>query len=225
MTMNNDHYLQLWDQVLLRVLDVRLRRIEAGELFLPYTLPASTFIFCSHGRCELWLDEDIWLADSFYLLHSGKGKKLKVNTEQEMELYFIFYKAVLPPRSLREFHMLMQANSPFEQTWGMSPAEPLELHSLVRQLLSGWYASKSPVSKLQVKGVFMQFLHHVLKYRHRRFRLSYCRSIPEIIWYSPPNRPWSSCRPILSGAALRRLRADACICGMRIVPGTVILLQ
>ncbi|WP_245864434.1 hypothetical protein [Paenibacillus donghaensis] len=148
MTMNSDHHLQLWDQVLLRVLDIRLRRVEAGEFLLPYVLPTSSFIFCAHGSGELWLDEEIWLADSFYLLHSGKGRKLKVNTEKGMELYFIFYKAVLPQNSLREFHILMQTDSPFDQMWGISPAEPLELLSLAQQMLEGWHTNKSPIGKL-----------------------------------------------------------------------------
>ncbi|AIQ16910.1 hypothetical protein H70357_09725 [Paenibacillus sp. FSL H7-0357] len=161
--MDNDHHLQLWDQVLLRVLDIRLRRVEAGEFHLPYVLPASSFIFCTHGSGELWLDEEIWLADGFYLLHAGKGRRLKVNTEKGMELYFIFYKAVLSQNSLREFHILMQTDSPFDHMWGISPAEPLELLSLAQQMLEGWHTDKSPIGKLLIKGMFMQFLHHALK--------------------------------------------------------------
>ncbi|QUL57325.1 AraC family transcriptional regulator [Paenibacillus tritici] len=161
--MNNDLHLQLWDQVLLRVLDIRLRRVEADEYPLPYILPASSFILCTHGSGELWLDDEIWLADGFYLLHSGKGRRLRINTEKGMELYFIFYKAVLPQNTLREFHILLQTDSPFDQIWGITPAGPLELLSLARQMLEGWHTGKSPIGRLQVKGVFMQFLHHVLQ--------------------------------------------------------------
>ncbi|KWX74017.1 hypothetical protein AML91_16455 [Paenibacillus jilunlii] len=177
--MKNDHHLQLWDQVLLRVLDIRVHRVEAGGFPLPYTLPASCFIFCTNGSGELWLDEDIWLAGSFYLLHSGKGRRLKVNTEKGIELHFIFYKAVLPPSSLREFHMLMQTDSPFDQTWGISPAEPLELFSLAQQMLESWHADKSPIGKLLVKGIFMQFLHHTLqdKQHRRAFRPSVAEQV------------------------------------------------
>ncbi|RXZ79200.1 helix-turn-helix domain-containing protein [Paenibacillaceae bacterium] len=169
--MQSDDYIQLWNQVLVRVLDVRLKKIGQGDFLHHYILPTSTFVFVARGQGELWLDNEIWLANRFHLLHGGKGNRLTVKTETSLDVYLMMYKTALPSSALREFHLMLQNDAPFDKSWGISPLDPLELLDLVQAMFRNWHQADDGFNKLQVRGHFIQFIQSVL--RQRKHALSH----------------------------------------------------
>ncbi|THF72705.1 AraC family transcriptional regulator [Cohnella fermenti] len=161
-------HIQLWNQVMVRVLDVRHIRVERGDELYRYLTPASAFLFAAHGQGELWVEDDVRLIERFYLLHTGKGRRVTVRTDGFVELYLILYKATLPASSLREFHMAMQSDNPFQETWGLVPSEPLELLELARTMQGDWRQAGDGVDRLRIKGDFIRFVYTILKMRTER---------------------------------------------------------
>lgn len=163
--MNIREQIQLWNQVMVRVIDVRLKRIGRGEELYRYTLPSSAFLLAAQGRGELWADDDVWLTERFRLLHVGKGRRITVKTDGALDVYLILYKTALPASALREFHMMLQTSDPFKQMWSIVPQEPLELLELVHSMLDGWTEENDGLSRLRVRGDFIRFVHAIMRQR------------------------------------------------------------
>ncbi|CAM4442786.1 AraC family transcriptional regulator [Paenibacillus endophyticus] len=166
--------IQLWNQVIVRVLDVRVIRIERGDEIRDYITPSSLFIFTANGNAELWADGDVWLSERFHLMHVGKGKRLNVRSAGLLDVYMILYNASLPASALREFHMMMQTDNPFMESWGLSPSEPLALLEMLETMLIGWQKANGGgneqldlgkiegLKRLKAKGEFIRFAHAAL---------------------------------------------------------------
>lgn len=163
--MNIQEQIQLWNQVMIRVLDVRIKRIGRGDELYHYLAPTSAFLFAAHGRAELWVDGDVWLTERFHLLHIGKGKRVTVRSDGVLDVYLILYKTALPQAALREFHMMLQTDNPFQQNWGLIPAEPLELLELIQTMLGSWQQTDEGLARLKTKGDFIRFVHAILRQR------------------------------------------------------------
>lgn len=71
--MNIGEQIQLWNQVDIRVLDIRIKRIGRGDVICDYVTPASMFMFVANGHAELWTNDEVWLSERFHLIHIGKG--------------------------------------------------------------------------------------------------------------------------------------------------------
>ncbi|OAB36047.1 AraC family transcriptional regulator [Paenibacillus glacialis] len=160
--MNIDDHIQLWNQAIVKVLDVRHNVLERGERLHRYILPASTFVYTVRGRGRLWLDGEAYYADRFHVLHVGKGACLEAEAETVLEYYLILYKAVLPPNCLYEFQMLIESDNPFEQTFSFAPHDALELLEFTQRMHRHWNHTNG-LDKLQVRGFFYQFVHRLLR--------------------------------------------------------------
>ncbi|WP_440119024.1 ABC transporter substrate-binding protein [Paenibacillus sp. QZ-Y1] len=158
MGIQND--IKLWDQVQVRVLDVRFISLATNELFRNYVLPTSAFVYV-HGRGQVWLDEEVWSTGQFLLLHGGKGRRLTFEATGATEVYLILYKSTLPTNVLLEYRMMLLQRNPFEQSWAIEPDHALELRELVRNIHECW-AGQDQVGKIQVKGYFFQLVQYVL---------------------------------------------------------------
>jgi iron complex transport system substrate-binding protein len=158
--MNINDHIQLWDQAIVRVLDVRKSVLEPGKRLQGYTLPTSTFIYAVRGRGRLWLDGDVHYADRFYVLHGGKGACLEIEAETAFEYYLILYKAVLPQNSLYDFKLLMQNDNPFEKPFGFAPHDALELVDLIQRTHQNW-SQTNRQDMLEIRGIFYQFVHRL----------------------------------------------------------------
>jgi iron complex transport system substrate-binding protein len=163
--MNIHEQIQLWNQVMIRVLDVRIKRIGRGDEIYHYLTPTSAFLFVAQGQGELWVDDDVWLSERFYLLHVGKGRRVTVRTHGFLDVYLILYKTALPAVALREFHMMLQTDNPFEESWGLVPTDPLELLELVQTMLGSWQQADEGLARLRAKGDFICFAHTILRQR------------------------------------------------------------
>ncbi|MFB9275467.1 AraC family transcriptional regulator [Cohnella cellulosilytica] len=149
------------------MLDVRLKRIGRGDELNGYALPSSAFLLAAHGQGELRMDDEVWLSERYRLLHAGKGRRITVRADGPLDVYLILYKTALPASALREFHMMLQTSDPFEQSWAIVPAEPLELLELIDSMLGAWARGDDGLRRLQVRGDFIRFVHAVLSQRER----------------------------------------------------------
>lgn len=179
----------MWNQVIVRVLDIRVQRIGRGDDIRDYAAPTSLFVFAANGQAELQVDGSVWLSDRFHLLHIGKGKRITVRPFGPLDVYMVLYKAALPAVALREFHMMMQNDNPFSECWGITPSDPLALLEMLGGMLDGWRGGdkgetdgngewalddrrdkdhNDGLKRLQAKGEFIRFAHAALRERAER---------------------------------------------------------
>ncbi|WP_338654070.1 AraC family transcriptional regulator [Lysinibacillus sp. Y5S-8] len=176
--MNISEEIQLWNQVVIRVLDIRVRRLGRGDEIRNYVTPASTFMFVANGRAELWVNDEVWLSERFHLIHIGKGQRITVQSTDFLDIYMILYNASLPASALREFHMIMQTDNPFMKSWAVSPSEPLVMLERLETMLSDWQQIDNgqidkekdmkdvhELRRLKAKGEFIRFVHAALQER------------------------------------------------------------
>lgn len=176
--MNISEEIQLWNQVVIRVLDIRVKRLGRGDEIRNYVTPASTFMFVANGRAELWVNDEVWLSERFHLIHIGKGQGITVQSTDFLDIYMILYNASLPASALREFHMMMQTDNPFMKSWAVSPSEPLVMLERLETMLSDWQQIDNgqidkekdmkdvhELRRLKAKGEFIRFVHAALQER------------------------------------------------------------
>jgi len=184
--MNISEQIQLWNQVIVRVLDVQAKRLGRGDEIHDYVTPSSLFLFAANGRAELWTDGDVRLSERFYVLHVGRGQRITVQSADLPDVYMILYEASLPASALREFHMMMQTDNPFMESWGVSPSEPLAMLEMLETMLDDWRRAGSEsdsdrqsgtrqeqdrakgddgLRRLKAKGEFLRFAHAALHER------------------------------------------------------------
>lgn len=153
-------------------------RIERGDEITDYITPSSLFIFTANGNAELWADGEVWLSERFRLMHVGKGKRLNVRSAGTLDVYMILYNASLPASAMREFHIMMQTDNPFKESWGLSPSEPLTFLEMLETMLGGWQkpsdesngqldtniniGAADGLRRLKAKGEFIRFAHAAL---------------------------------------------------------------
>ncbi|PKU51260.1 MULTISPECIES: AraC family transcriptional regulator [Lysinibacillus] len=176
--MNISEEIQLWNQVVIRVLDIRVKRLGRGDEIRNYVTPASTFMFVANGRAELWVNDEVWLSERFHLIHIGKGQRITVQSTDFLDIYMVLYNASLPASALREFHMMMQTDNPFMKSWAVSPSEPLVMLERLETMLSDWQQIDNgqidkekdmkdvhELRRLKAKGEFIRFVHAALQER------------------------------------------------------------
>jgi len=157
--------IQIWNQVTVRVLDVRLKQAGIDDGLYQYRLPSSAFLFVYQGQGELWVDDEVWLCERTYVLHAGKGSQVTVWSREALNVYILLYKASLPASALREFHMMIEDADPFMEHWGFSPGEPLAMLELLQTLIGGWLKPDDGLTRFLAKGNFIRFVHAVLRER------------------------------------------------------------
>lgn len=176
--MNISEQIQLWNQVVIRVLDIRVKRVGGGDEICDYVTPASMFMFVANGRGELWTKDEVWLSERFHLIHIGKGQRITVQSTDFLDTYMILYNASLPASALREFHMMMQTDNPFMKSWAVSPSEPLVMLEMLETMLTDWQQIDNgqldkeknmkdvhELRRLKAKGEFIRFVHATLQER------------------------------------------------------------
>ncbi|WP_433923293.1 AraC family transcriptional regulator [Paenibacillus taichungensis] len=160
--------IKLWDQVQVRVLDVRLISLTTNESYRNYVLPTSAFVYVN-GKSQIWLDEEVWSTGRFLLVHGGKGRRLTLEATGVIEVYLIFYKSTLPSNVLLDYRMMLLQSNPFERSWGLEPDTALQLHELVRNIHICW-TRQEQLGLIQVKGYFFQLIQLVL---NQQIRVAY----------------------------------------------------
>ncbi|MFD2333545.1 ABC transporter substrate-binding protein [Cohnella sp. GCM10020058] len=158
---------QLWNQVYIRLIDIRLMRLAEGETLRSYLLPSSAFLYVTRGRAMVSLDGKTVRAERFNILHGGKGLCLDIEAEELFEYGLILYKAILPLNARPELIDQVQRNSPFRLQYAFAPLHPLMLHGLVESMAAAW-KQESNLAPLRVRSTFYQFVQEVLSQMEAR---------------------------------------------------------
>lgn len=152
-----------WNHAAIRVIDVRLMMLAAGEEWAAYRLPMSAFVYSFQGSAQIRLDGRDYAAGRFLLLHGGKGTMFEIQPVKEsFAFYLIYYKATLALPFRRELAVLMERNNPFQSAFGFIPQEPVALLNHLTDVADGWKKSDS-LERLRVKGSFYLFVHELLR--------------------------------------------------------------
>lgn len=138
-----------------------------GEELQGYRLPASAFLFTVRGTARVWLDHSLHLAKRFHLFHGGKGMSLRIWAEDELEYYLILYKPILSLSYRQDIAYLMERDNPFHYQYAFVPRYPLALFDKIERLELEWN-QQTMLGKLQVKGIFYQFVYEVLEQLHQQ---------------------------------------------------------
>ncbi|SFF31745.1 iron complex transport system substrate-binding protein [Paenibacillus algorifonticola] len=161
--MDVDQYVKLWNQASIKILDIRHLVMRTGEQVKGYRLPASGFIYTARGSARVALDGNSYEVNKLQVLHGGKGIGLDISgVEDCFEYYMIYYRASLPlPRS-RELQVLLEQQLPFHIQYAFVPQYPITLYNYVTSLDQMWRQADA-LSKFQVKTLFYQFVHELLR--------------------------------------------------------------
>ena len=161
---NVQEHILIWNDAALKMMDVRHVAMPADECPRPYTLPASAFLYVTHGSATILVDGNEHAAERFYVLHAGKGARLDIILANEsFHYYLIFYKAsfMLSGRQPTLRHKDPQ-QLPFHLQYGFVPLHPAILYELAERMLSEWLA-QGRLERLHVKTLFYQFVHELLR--------------------------------------------------------------
>jgi len=158
--MKLEDHIVAWNYAAVKVLDIRHAVMEPGDKLQGYILPACGFIYCVRGTASLYLNGIDYDADRHFIVHGGKGMKLSIEAGEMFEYYLLFYRASLPGR--KDLARLLERSNPFRMQYGFLSLEPLPLHYQLMAMEQLW-AQGSLLERIQVKGLFYQFVHELMK--------------------------------------------------------------
>ncbi|MFC3747332.1 ABC transporter substrate-binding protein [Paenibacillus sp. GCM10012306] len=159
--MNLNEHITLWNHTSIKLMDVRYVLLEQGEALLEYCLPASTFLCVVRGRARIWMDDSMYSVSPFHVLHGGKGARLDIAVEEQLEYYLILYKAVLTLPASQERGRLLAMNKPYQLQYALTPSHPLSLLDKAGSIFEAWMKSE-PLDKFHARSLFYQFVHELL---------------------------------------------------------------
>ncbi|NUU62994.1 AraC family transcriptional regulator [Paenibacillus agri] len=159
--MNLNEHIMLWNHTSVKIMDVRYILLEQGETSVEYSLPASTFVYVVSGRATIWLDNSMYSVNRFHVLHGGKGSRLDIAVEDQLEYYLVLYKAGLTWPAAQEQSRLLGPNKPFQLQYSFVPLYPLSLLGQVELMFQEWMKS-APLEKLHARTLFYQFVYELL---------------------------------------------------------------
>jgi iron complex transport system substrate-binding protein len=159
--MNLNEHIKLWNHTSIKLMDVRHKLLEQGETLREYCLPASTFLCVVRGRARIWLDDSMYSAGPFHVLHGGKGARLDIAAEELLEYYLILYKAVLTLPASQERVRLAALHKPFQLQYTLLPLYPLALLDKAGNMLEMWM-KPDPLDNFHARTLFYQFVHELL---------------------------------------------------------------
>ncbi|MEK4462258.1 AraC family transcriptional regulator [Paenibacillus sp. FSL H8-0315] len=158
--MKLEDHIFAWNYAAVKVLDIRHAVMKPGDKLQGYVLPACGFIYCVRGTASLNLNGIDYDADRHFIVHGGKGMRLSIETGRLFEYYLLFYRASLPGR--KDLARLLERSNPFRMQYSFESLEPLPLHYQLMAMEQLW-AQGSQLERIQVKGLFYQFIHELLK--------------------------------------------------------------
>lgn len=171
---NAQEHILIWNEAILKIIDVRHIGIQSGERAHPYIFPANAFLYITHGNATILLDENEHNIKGFHLLHGSKGAQMEITLHDEsIRYYLIFYKATLPvplpvsltnkPHALSHIdHQQLHQQLPFHLHYGFIPLHPVILYELAEQMLNEW-RTEGRLERLHVKTLFYHFVYEMLQ--------------------------------------------------------------
>ncbi|MGV2881895.1 AraC family transcriptional regulator [Paenibacillus taichungensis] len=160
--MNWEEYIQMWDHSSIQLVDIRQIVISSGGK-QQYHLPVSGFIYIVQGQGSLWLDDDIHIFKRFYLLHAGKGSRIRIEAGQdEVTYYYILYRGSMSPKASKEIQKNYLMNNPFQLPYAYQPLAPVNLYRHVDSMYEEWNR-RQVFERFHVKIFFYQFVYTLVQ--------------------------------------------------------------
>lgn len=150
--------IKVWNQIPVKVIDIRHLVLRAGEELKSYRLPACAFIFANQGEARLILDGIEVESAQFHVLHGGKGVQLNIQClKNQFDYYLILYKPLdgLASQSTRT---RVEQLAPFGRTYSFQTKNPLSLLTLLEPMYQKWL-NEETLDRLQATGLFYQFVY------------------------------------------------------------------
>ncbi|WP_028546471.1 AraC family transcriptional regulator [Paenibacillus taiwanensis] len=157
----------LWNQALIKIIDVRHTTMEQGEELHAYRIPSSAFLYITRGSALLQMDGIVHHVSRFSLIHGGKGLYLDITADELLDYYMILYKAVLALPVCQETDKLMEQHNPFRMQYVFKPHYPVSIFHHVTTMSEEWKRSDF-IEKLQVKAIFYQMVSEILEQMERQ---------------------------------------------------------
>ncbi|WP_063565628.1 AraC family transcriptional regulator [Paenibacillus sp. O199] len=160
--MNWEEYIQMWDNSSIQLVDIRQIVISSGGK-QQYRLPVSGFIYIVQGQGSISLDEDIHIFKRFYLLHAGKGSRIRIEAGQdEVTYYYILYRGSMSPKASKEIQNNYDMNNPFQLPYAYQPLAPINLYRHVVSMYEEW-SRRQVFERFHVKIFFYQFVYTLVQ--------------------------------------------------------------
>ncbi|MFC4303276.1 helix-turn-helix domain-containing protein [Cohnella boryungensis] len=164
--MSVDNQMALWNEAALRVLDIRRSALQPGNSLRAFRLPSSAFLLANRGRARMVLDGVEHAVEGCYVCHAGKGASLDiVEVAEEFNYDIVYYKASLAFPCRQELLRLYREDNPFRSQFGYAPIYPLSLLTRLELMRRHWQAD-AQLDKFQVRALFHQWVHEILKQRY-----------------------------------------------------------
>lgn len=160
--MNLDHYIKLWNQASIQVIDVQHHVLTAKQLSLPYYVPENGFLYTVRGNALITINDNTYTTERFHIIHSGKESIFQIEVYDELlEYYLILYRPQLftsnsSARSLLDHHSVL------DTAYELKPHHPILLHDKIKQLHQAW-TYVHPLQQLQVRTSFLQIVYDILE--------------------------------------------------------------
>lgn len=162
--LNINEYTALWNEMPIVVKDVRRVRTDAAQPRNVYRMPANGFLYVTEGSARLRIDAAEYQAETFHVLHAGRGMKLSIvptDASTQLEYYLILYR----PEPSGGGKRLSLSAGQFAVQYGMRAASPLSLRQYAEEMKQGW-DSGDELRRYGVRALFMQFVYEVLRQLH-----------------------------------------------------------
>ncbi|GKU79410.1 AraC family transcriptional regulator [Paenibacillus sp. L3-i20] len=163
--MNWEEYIQMWDHAFIQLIDIRQLHIS-NHGKQQHLFPTSGYIYVVQGNGTIWLDEDKHVFDRFYLLHAGKGSRIRIEVGQEdVTYYYLLYRGNIPSKASGAILKLYHMNNPFQLQFASRPIAPVVLYRHVDAMYEEWNR-REIFERFHVKIRFYQFVHTLVKQLH-----------------------------------------------------------
>ncbi|MFC4304508.1 helix-turn-helix domain-containing protein [Cohnella boryungensis] len=156
----------IWNQASVNIMDIRHVYMRRGDNLNGFRLPANGFFLTIDGSARVRMDGVEHRTERYHILHGVKGCRLDMQPlEEALELYVVFYNAVLTKPIEQELVELPERSNPFRVQYGMTPAHPKSLVSKL-QLMQREWEGQGELVEFHVKAQFYQFAYELLWESH-----------------------------------------------------------
>lgn len=160
--MNLDHYIKLWNQASIQVIDVQHHLLTAKQLSPPYYMPENGFLYTVRGNALITIDDKTYTTERFHIIHSRTKSIFQIELYDELlEYYLIVYRPQLVTSS-RSTRSLLEPHSVLDTAYELKPHHPILLYDKIKQLHHAW-TNIHPLQQLQVRTSFLQIVYDILE--------------------------------------------------------------
>ena len=151
--MNSSQYIHLWNDVDAIIVDIRHHSHHMDDK----ALPSHVFIFVEKGSIQITHHDELITLKKFQTAHFVKGSRIQFVSSKDCSYYLIFYK-------IRKIGIMRATEGvrPWETNFHVTIQNAIPTWQLIYEMEQAWQ-TPYPLKKLQMKGLFHQFIYEVAK--------------------------------------------------------------